>query len=364
MGWVDADAHVVESPRTWDYLEPSERKYRPALFKPEGETQRAHWVIDGKIRGLFRFTFSKEDLVKRSQEIGRDMATSMETRDLENVPARVRHMDELGIDVQVLYPSIFLDQCTERPEIDVALCGAYNRWLADIWKQGKGRLRWMCTLPLLSLPDALDQLRFSKEHGACGVFMRALEGPRHVIDPYFYPLYEQASKLDFPIGLHQANGNWDLVNMLANPDGSRDFFNQYRIFNVGAFFRLVNSGLPKVFPKLRFGFIETAASWIPWVIYELHRRLDTVHSKLPGNLMEQCRIYVTCQIGDDVPYLIKSCAGENTLMIGTDYGHADSSTELDALTTLKESGGITAAMHRKIVDDNPRAFYGLGAATN
>ena len=29
MGWVDADAHVVESPLTWDYLTPSEKKFRP-----------------------------------------------------------------------------------------------------------------------------------------------------------------------------------------------------------------------------------------------------------------------------------------------------------------------------------------------
>ncbi len=65
MGWVDADAHVVESPRTWDYLLPSEQKFRPQLFKPDGETQKAHWVIDGKIRGLFRFTFSADDLVQK-----------------------------------------------------------------------------------------------------------------------------------------------------------------------------------------------------------------------------------------------------------------------------------------------------------
>jgi hypothetical protein len=45
--------------------------------------------------------------------------------------------------------------------------------------------------------------------------------------------------------------------------------------------------------------------------------------------LEKSGIFVTCQIGDDVPYLIKNCMGENTLMIGTDYGHADSSTELD-----------------------------------
>jgi hypothetical protein len=32
---------------------------------------------------------------------------------------------------------------------------------------------------------------------------------------------------------------------------------------------------------------------------------------------------------------------------------------LDALTTLKESGGITSQTHKRIVEDNPRAFYGL-----
>ncbi|MDH3442572.1 MAG: amidohydrolase, partial [Deltaproteobacteria bacterium] len=331
MGWIDADAHVVESPLTWDYLLPSEQKFRPQLFKPEGETQKAHWVIDGKIRGLFRFTFTKDDLVKKSKAIGREMTTPMETRDLENVEARVRHMDELGIDVQVVYPSIFLDQCTERADTDVALCGAYNRWLADVWKRSNGRLRWMAPLPLLSMPDALDQLKFAKENGGCGIFMRSVEGVRQINDPYFYPLYEEAERLNFCIGLHQANGSWDLVSQMANPDGSRDFFNQYRIFNVGACFRLINSEMPKKFPKLRFGFIETAASWVPWVIYEARRRMETADRKLPNDLLERYNIFVTCQIGDDVPYLIKSCMGENTLMIGTDYGHADSSAELDAL---------------------------------
>jgi uncharacterized protein len=217
----------------------------------------------------------------------------------------------------------------------------------------------MCTLPLLSMPDALDQLKFAKQNGACGIFMRPLEGTRQITDPYFFPLYEQAQKIDFCIGLHQANGSAAAVDMMVNPDGSRDFFNQYRIFNVGALFRIMNGGIPRMFPKLRFGFIETAASWVPWVVYELRRRLDTVNSRLPDDILERSGIFVTCQIGDDVPYLIKSCMGENTLMIGTDYGHADSSTELSALSTLKESGGISAEMHRKIVEDNPRKFYGL-----
>ena len=36
---IDADAHVIETQLTWDYLEPSERKYRPKLFStPEDPT--------------------------------------------------------------------------------------------------------------------------------------------------------------------------------------------------------------------------------------------------------------------------------------------------------------------------------------
>src|SRR5262245_47030533 len=205
----------------------------------------------------------------------------MTNRDLAYVDSLINHMYELAIDTQVLYPSIFLDPCTERPDTEVALCGAYNRWLADVWKRSNGRLRWMATLPLLSMSDALDQLSVAKENGACGIFMRPLEGTRQITDPYFFPLYEEAQKINFCIGLHQSNGSAAAVDMMVNPDGSRDFFNQYRIFNVGALFRIINGGIPKMFPKLRFGFIETAASWVPWVVYELNRRLDKVDSRLP-----------------------------------------------------------------------------------
>ena len=86
--------------------------------------------------------------------------------------------------------------------------------------------------------------------------------------------------------------------------------------------------------------------------------MDTVDNKLPEDLLKEYNLYVTCQIGDDVPYLLQQ-AGDGALMIGTDYGHADSSTELEALTSLRENGGISTDMHTKIVDDNPREFYGL-----
>jgi hypothetical protein len=71
-------------------------------------------------------------------------------------------MDEMGIDIQVMYPTIFIQQVTDKPEFEVPICKAYNRWMADVWKQGNGRLRWVCVLPLLSLPDSIDMLPWCK----------------------------------------------------------------------------------------------------------------------------------------------------------------------------------------------------------
>ena len=51
---IDADAHVIETEHTWDYLEPSEQKYRPLLFSSPQDPIQQYWVIDEKIRG-FRF---------------------------------------------------------------------------------------------------------------------------------------------------------------------------------------------------------------------------------------------------------------------------------------------------------------------
>jgi hypothetical protein len=54
---------------------------------------------------------------------------------------------------------------------------------------------------------------------------------------------------------------------------------------------------------------------------------------------------VSCQTDDDVDYVLKY-SGEDNIVIGTDYGHNDQPTEIEALRNLKNQGGITARQHR------------------
>ena len=175
MPTIDSDAHVVETEHTWDYMDTADQHCRPRIVRPAGESGREFWLIDGKIRGLARQVITAQRFAEISQRAGRSMDTPQETRDMENVEARLRPMDELGVDIQVLYPTIFIEQIANRPEVEIPICRAYNRWLADLWEQGKGRLRWICVLPLLEMSAALEELAFVKEHGACGVFMRGFD---------------------------------------------------------------------------------------------------------------------------------------------------------------------------------------------
>lgn len=341
MPTIDADAHVLETERTWDYLAPSERQFRPQLVYASDDQGSASefWLIDGRLQ-------------PKSQNIGKE--TPKAAREMEDVGARVKHMDELQVDLQVLYPTVFLRPTTNRPEVELALSRSYNRWLADIWKLGKGRLRWAAVLPLLSMDNALAEVRFAKENGACGVFIRGLEGERRLTDPYFYPLYEEASRLDMPICVHSATGSFGLHDFFSRESG----FCKFKLAVVGAFHSLVFEGLPEKFPKLRFGFIEVSAQWIPYAMHDLARRLERRGKSLRKNLLREYRLYVACQTDDDLSYILRY-SGEDNIVIGSDYGHADTSSEIEALRKLKDRAEFPPSVISKILDDNARALYSL-----
>jgi predicted TIM-barrel fold metal-dependent hydrolase len=118
-------------------------------------------------------------------------------------------------------------------------------------------------------------------------------------------------------------------------------------------------GIPDQFPRLRFGFIEAAAQWVPYLIIDLRRRLEREGKRaLSESPLRDNRVYVACQTNDDIPYIMQY-VGEDNLVIGSDYGHSDTSSELEALRNFQHSGGLSSGVVRKILEDNPRALYGL-----
>jgi predicted TIM-barrel fold metal-dependent hydrolase len=360
MKIIDADAHVVESAHTWDYMDPSEKQFRPVSLetREEAGVKLQYWLIDGKVRG-FRFpAFSATELARLAQRTGRRFEGNQESRELGNVDLRLAYMDGNGVDVQVLHNTIFIESVTDRPGVEVALCKSWNRWLADIWRQSNNRLRWSCMPPTLSMSDALDQIRFGKAHGACAVLMRPVEGQRLLCDPYFYPIYDEASRLDMAIAIHIANGNKWLSDLYDHPVRIAGTLHRFRMPTVASFTDILLSELHEVFPKLRWGFIEASSQWLPWVLHEAKNRFKTLGREWPENIAREYGMFVTCENSDDLPYIVQQC-GEDCLVIGTDYGHTDTSSDIDAIKIFRDRTDLTAQVKEKILSDNARALYSL-----
>lgn len=352
MAIIDADAHVIENERTWDYLDASGQQFRPMRLAGVGRDQgKEFWLMDGRLKPLRKGTldaFGGGQLAERVAPP--DHASSM-----EDVAARLRHMDELGTDIQVLYPTLFINPYTDRADVELAYSRAYNRWLADIWAAGRGRLTWTVVLPLRTMDEALAEMRYGREHGACAVFLRGIEcGEKMLNDPYFFPVYQQARDLDMAVCVHTGNGSFALSDFYAEEAG----FSRFKLVGVGAFHHVVFNQVPQRFPGLRFGFIELSSQWIPYALNDIARRYERMERPFSNDVLREQGIYVTCQTSDDLDYIIGQ-VGDDNLVIGTDYGHADSSTELYALRTFSEMGAVPAPSRHKILDSNARALYGL-----
>jgi uncharacterized protein len=342
MPTVDSDAHVIETEGTWEYMQGADARYRPAGIKaPDASgAEKEYWLIDGR-------------LFPRRSNIGKD--TSEATREMIDIAGRLKHMDELEVDLHVLYPTLFLRPVSDKPEVELALYRSYNRWLGDIWQRGSGRLLWAAMAPVMTMDAAIEELRWAKEHGAVAVFMRGVEHDRRLSDPSFFPLYQAASDLNLAIGIHSGNGNFDIHDFYADEVG----FAKFKLAVLGGFHSLLMAEVPKRFPKLRIGVIEISAQWVPYALHDLAARLKRVGKPFDMySALRENRIWVACQTDDDLPYVLKY-AGEDNIVIGSDYGHADTSSELEALRTLRHGGEVPGAVIDKILDANARVLYGL-----
>ena len=112
MPVIDADAHVIENESTWDFMLESERQFKPKVVgATSAKDPFDYWMVDGRI-------------IPRNN-VGRDLPVA--AREMSDLSLRIKHMDELGIDCQVIYPTFFITPISRRPDIDLAVARSYNR---------------------------------------------------------------------------------------------------------------------------------------------------------------------------------------------------------------------------------------------
>ena len=365
---VDADTHIIEHPGVWEEFDPDLYHRRPVLASVAADSRSgrpsAVWMIDGTAvpkrsgKGSVALAVGGSD----SENARSDIASPV--RYLTDPLARVRDMDARGVDVEVVYPTLLLAYLSVDSELEVAICRAYNRFLAKAWREAGDRLRWVVVPPLSDIAESVREIEAGRDSGAVGVFFRGVEGDRSLAESYFYPIYETASRLGMAICVHTGAGSPGITSVF-----DRTFSHNLphvRSLPIFAFRDLVAHKIPERFPDLRIGFIEASASWVPYVLHHLSR---STRSSTGGaspdpsltwgpSLFRDYRLYVAAETDEDLPYLLGHIGEENIIM-GSDYGHQDQSKDEGMVAIMRQREDLPALVVEKILCDNPQRFYGL-----
>ncbi len=348
--YLDADTHVDENEETWSYLSEQDQHLAPRTisFQPD---ELPPWLARGGATksGSSRFWFIDGQLFPRRIRNDEETGTTVGTRELFDIPLRLRHMDELDVELQVIYPTVFISEVTRRPEYESVLARSYNRWLAERCADTGGRLRWVAVIPFASsAAEAIEEIRFAKENGAVGLYKRAIDGRRAASDAVFFPAYKEAEELDLPICIHQSNA-WEPIVRGLSPVrlGTFDAMEVPR-----AFVALVSQRVPARFPRLRFGFIESASSWLPYC-------LDLAGATGRGESLADLNCFVANFEYEDIPYLVAQAGGDDNFLVGSDYCHSDASAVKDIHARVARRDDLDEKTVVKITNDNVRRFYGL-----
>ena len=365
---VDADTHIIEHPGVWENFDPSLYARRPLLASIDSGDASASrdfvWMIDGAAvpkrvgKGSVALAVGGSD----SENARTDISTGV--RYLTDPLQRVRDMDERGVDAEVVYPTLLLAYLTDDVQLEVAICRAYNRYLAAAWSQAGNRLRWVVVPPLRDISASVQEVEWAHDHGAVGVFFRGVEGDRSLADHYFDPVYEAANRLGMAVCIHTGAGAPGITGVFDRTVSHN--LPQNRALPLWAFRDLIAHKVPERFPNIRWGFIEASASWVPYVLHHLQRstRASTLGAspdpatEWGPRLFRDYKLYVATEADEDIAYLARFI-GEDNIIIGSDYGHQDQSRETNMVTTLRQRTDVDPSVIEKIIGPNGARFYGL-----
>jgi hypothetical protein len=364
---IDVDSHVEEPEEAWAALEPAYAHRRPVVVSaphaPLTTRQDAFWLVDGRLhptpQGPGRMFFGTPP----ASTFAREKAFSLGSQTLLDPAARLRDLDAQGIDVQVLFSTVFLAPLTDDVEFEAALMRSWNTWMAGVCRQAPERLKWAAMMPLRNVPAAVAELRRARALGAACAAIFGTAGPKLLHEPEFDPFFAEAARLGLPVCIHTG---WSHPGLTASCRGT------YSALLVGfslppliGFISIVGGGVLERHPGLRVAFYEAGADWLPYLVQRMdqywhaNQGIDTsdLPPRPPSAYLRDGRVYVTCEGDEALLPQVLALLGEDQVMLSADMPHVEARD--NAFAEVRARGDISEAAKAKIIGGNAVRFLGL-----
>lgn len=365
---IDADTHAFEPLERFDrYLAEPYKHRKPLLLKDQWGITRI--LLEGRLYPDPSITvYEAHDRLRGSAEkLPEGVEMAMVRPGVTDAAARVADLDIEGIDVQVVLGSLGLVACTlADTKYAAAFCRACNDSIVEFCSQQPDRLKPIAILPLQDPAAAIAEMRRAvRDLGVVGVGIPPSLPGRNLDHPDLYPFYAEAQALDVPISLHWGNGTY------LPGAGTERFRRHFQNHLIGhpfeqmlAMAALVCGGILELFPRVRFGFLESGCGWVAYWAWRLdeeyHGRSPEVPlmKDKPSAYLQRGNCFFGCSPDEYLIPAVAAVVGEDTLIFSSDYPHADGLFP-DAVKTVRERQDLSEGLKRKVLGENAARFYGL-----
>jgi predicted TIM-barrel fold metal-dependent hydrolase len=367
-GTIDADGHILEPPDLWEqYLE---RKYVDRALRIGVDDEGYEYLeIDRTPSKRSR----KGSLGLLGAMGSTDLRPRPDRRYADNMPfgscdptERLQLMAQENLEYCLLYPTIGLlweAELTD-PELSLAYCRAYNRWIADFCRNSGGRLVPIAQLTLLDVEGSAAELERAVKDGCKGAWVNPFNHNRVIHGEHRHdPIFKKCCELDVPFAIHPT------FTPHAAAAGIFDWPREGRAWGEAIWLRSIvqqalisffSLGTLERFPDLRLGVLEAGSGWIGALLDRLDAYSDSLNIKRSSASELFAR---QCFISGDpdettAPHVIEH-VGAQCFMWATDYPHPDHPhTWVDDLTRYAET--LSPATRRLVLGDNVKRIYRLG----
>ncbi|OAA27415.1 putative TIM-barrel fold metal-dependent hydrolase [Frankia sp. EI5c] len=379
---VDADAHMTE--RHDLFTERAPKGYEDRVPHVERIDGVDMWVIEGK-------TFGKAGSGGTVDHDGKKHAFrdsqggSWGIKDVHpaawDPKERIRLMDELGIQAQVLYPNAIgiggqnLRNSVKDP-IVLRLCvELYNDAMAEVQEESGNRLLPMPIMPAWDIDACVAEAKRCAELGYRGVNMTADpqdSGSPDLGHTAWDPFWEVCAGLNLPVHFHIGASQTSLSYFGTTYWPSQDDYVKPAIGGASLFQNnsrlLLNSAYSGMFdrhPTLQMVSVESGIGWVPFMLeamdYELAENAPKHADKLQKLPSEYFRDnwYATFWFETgrgDLQHLIDQ-VGEDRVMFETDFPHP-TCLHPDPIEQVTEKiSTLRPETQRKVMGENAVKLY-------
>lgn len=382
---VDADGHYVEDVAGWAAQLPAGRRdIQPELAIEADGVERFTigdlWVLPSRNASMNQMGGMTPGDGFTPRKRGSKEPHIRKRRFNEGHPAglrpkeRLELMDEEGIDISVLYPTLALASipAVSDPKAACFLGAALNDWIVERFcSADPARLIPVATIPLHNPPFAASELeRCVKQLGmrAAWVAPSTTMG-RTIDDPANDVVWKKACDLGIPVTTHHGSGGGGLKALGRERNqtwlGAHAMGHSFEA--MAAIVGLYTSGVFQRFPGLRWGFMEAGCGWLPFWLHQVHEHAERMLELVPDLPRDQDirdifrdRCIVTAEADDLFVNNALDAGGERSVVWASDFPHFDCSLPGLAEEALERTD-LSADRMRRLMATNAIEFFKLQA---